>query len=127
MHIGNARGGAIGDCLAEIMKWAGYDVQREFYVNDAGNQIEKFGKSLNLRFMQICNGKGQAVIENAAEIFKIYAKLSITILKISQCLKMFTLEWILLNMHTTTSKKTAHHFPTKAKISAKNTYGFRSS
>jgi arginyl-tRNA synthetase len=59
MHIGNARGGAIGDCLAEIMKWAGYDVQREFYVNDAGNQIEKFGKSLNLRFMQICNGKGQ--------------------------------------------------------------------
>ena len=63
MHIGNARGGAIGDCLAEIMKWAGYDVQREFYVNDAGNQIEKFGKSLNLRFMQICNGKGQAVIE----------------------------------------------------------------
>ena len=46
MHIGNARGGAIGDCLAEIMDWAGHDVQREFYVNDAGNQIEKFGKSL---------------------------------------------------------------------------------
>ena len=58
-------------------------------------------------------------MKNAAEIFKIYAKLSITILKISQCLKMFTLEWILLNMHTTTSKKTAHHFPVKTKISAK--------
>ncbi|MGN0621529.1 MAG: arginine--tRNA ligase [Porcipelethomonas sp.] len=55
MHIGNARGGAIGDCLAEIMKWAGFDVEREFYVNDAGNQIEKFGKSLDLRFMQICS------------------------------------------------------------------------
>ncbi|MBE6844753.1 MAG: arginine--tRNA ligase [Ruminococcus sp.] len=62
MHIGNARGGAIGDCLAEILNWAGYDVQREFYVNDAGNQIEKFGKSLNLRYTQLCSSKGQAVI-----------------------------------------------------------------
>lgn len=65
MHIGNARGGAIGDCLAEIMNWAGYDVQREFYVNDAGNQIEKFGKSLDLRFMHICSINGQAVIEKS--------------------------------------------------------------
>lgn len=64
MHIGNARGGAIGDCLAEIMNWAGYDVQREFYVNDAGNQIEKFGKSLNLRYIQICSSDGQKVISN---------------------------------------------------------------
>ncbi len=63
MHIGNARGGAIGDCLAEILNWAGYDVQREFYVNDAGNQIEKFGKSLNLRFTQLCSEDGKKVIE----------------------------------------------------------------
>lgn len=62
MHIGNARGGAIGDCLAEIMSWAGFDAKREFYVNDAGNQIEKFGKSLNLRFMQLCSDKGQKII-----------------------------------------------------------------
>lgn len=62
MHIGNARGGAIGDCLAEILSWAGYDVQREFYVNDAGNQIEKFGKSLNLRFTQLCSESGKKVI-----------------------------------------------------------------
>ncbi len=62
MHIGNARGGAIGDCLAEILSWAGYDVQREFYVNDAGNQIEKFGKSLNLRFTQLCSEDGKKVI-----------------------------------------------------------------
>ncbi|MGN0613749.1 MAG: arginine--tRNA ligase, partial [Porcipelethomonas sp.] len=77
MHIGNARGGAIGDCLAEIMSWAGFDVQREFYVNDAGNQIEKFGKSLNLRFMQLCSSDGKKVIEdcggNVSEICeKIY-------------------------------------------------------
>lgn len=64
MHIGNARGGAIGDCLAEILSWAGYDVQREFYVNDAGNQIEKFGRSLSLRFMQICSDDGQKVISD---------------------------------------------------------------
>ena len=42
MHVGNARGGAIGDCLAEILSWAGFYVEREFYLNDAGNQIEKF-------------------------------------------------------------------------------------
>lgn len=52
MHIGNARGGAIGDCLAEILDRVGYDVTREFYVNDAGNQIEKFATSLNVRYLQ---------------------------------------------------------------------------
>ena len=46
MHMGNARGGAIGDCLAAALDFAGYEVTREFYVNDAGNQIAKFGKSL---------------------------------------------------------------------------------
>ena len=39
MHMGNARGGALGDCLAACLDWAGYDVTREFYINDAGNQI----------------------------------------------------------------------------------------
>ncbi|MEG0895053.1 MAG: arginine--tRNA ligase, partial [Oscillospiraceae bacterium] len=53
MHIGNARGGAIGDCLASVLNWAGYDVTKEFYVNDAGNQIEKFAMSLEKRYLQI--------------------------------------------------------------------------
>ena len=53
MHIGNARGGALGDCLAAVLDLAGYRVEREFYVNDAGNQIEKFGLSLELRYLQI--------------------------------------------------------------------------
>lgn len=52
MHIGNARGGAIGDCLASVLDWAGYKVSREFYVNDAGNQIEKFATSLEVRYLQ---------------------------------------------------------------------------
>ena len=52
MHLGNARGGALGDCLAAVLDWAGYDVTREFYVNDAGNQIQKFGKSLSARYQQ---------------------------------------------------------------------------
>lgn len=65
MHIGNARGGAIGDCLASVLDWAGYHAEREFYVNDAGNQIEKFGKSLDLRYMQLCSDKGtEAIIKN---------------------------------------------------------------
>lgn len=42
MHMGNARGGALGDALAAVLDYAGYDVTREFYINDAGNQIEKF-------------------------------------------------------------------------------------
>lgn len=53
MHIGNARGGAIGDCLAAVLEKAGYDVKREFYVNDAGNQIEKFKTSLEVRYLQL--------------------------------------------------------------------------
>ena len=53
MHIGNARGGAIGDCLASVLSWAGYDVTKEFYVNDAGNQIEKFATSLEVRYLQL--------------------------------------------------------------------------
>ncbi len=52
MHVGNARGGALGDSLAEILLWAGYDTQREFYINDAGNQIEKFATSLEVRYLQ---------------------------------------------------------------------------
>ena len=60
MHIGNARGGAIGDCLSEILSWAGYSTSREFYVNDAGNQIEKFKKSLSIRYQQLFLGE-QAV------------------------------------------------------------------
>ena len=52
MHMGNARGGALGDCLASVLDAAGYDVWREFYINDAGNQIEKFGLSLDVRYQQ---------------------------------------------------------------------------
>lgn len=51
--MGNARGGALGDCLASVLQKAGYDVFREFYVNDAGNQIEKFASSLEARYLQI--------------------------------------------------------------------------
>ncbi len=53
MHIGNARGGALGDCLAAVLSAAGYETEREFYVNDAGNQINKFGLSLDLRYLQL--------------------------------------------------------------------------
>ncbi|NLA76720.1 MAG: arginine--tRNA ligase, partial [Clostridiales bacterium] len=51
MHVGNARGGALGDCLASVLSWAGYRTEREFYVNDSGNQIEKFALSLDLRYL----------------------------------------------------------------------------
>lgn len=74
MHIGNARGGAIGDCLAAVLEKAGYNVSREFYVNDAGNQIEKFATSLEVRYLQLYKDgieipedayKGADIIEHA--------------------------------------------------------------
>ena len=55
MHIGNARLGALGDTLAKALNVAGFKVCKEFYVNDAGNQIEKFADSLVARYLQIFN------------------------------------------------------------------------
>ena len=57
MHMGNARGGALGDCLAAVLDRAGYEVSREFYINDAGNQIDKFALSLDVSYQQIYKGE----------------------------------------------------------------------
>ena len=62
MHMGNARGGALGDCLAAVLQMAGYEVEREFYINDAGNQIEKFGLSLDIRYQQIFKGEDAVLL-----------------------------------------------------------------
>ena len=83
MHMGNARGGALGDCLAACLDWAGYDVTREFYINDAGNQIQKFGKSLAIRYLQLYKGEeacplpeecyqGADIIERAKEFAAVH-------------------------------------------------------
>jgi len=81
MHIGNARGGAIGDCLASVLEKAGYEVAREFYINDAGNQIEKFKTSLEVRYLQIYKPEtelpedayqGQDIIDHANAFNEIY-------------------------------------------------------
>ncbi len=53
LHMGNARGAALGDTLASLLDFAGYEVSREFYINDAGNQIEQFGCSLEVRYFQL--------------------------------------------------------------------------
>ena len=57
MHMGNARGGVLGDALASVLDMAGYDVTREFYVNDTGNQIEKFASSIDARYRQLILGE----------------------------------------------------------------------
>lgn len=81
MHIGNARGGALGDCLAAVLKKAGFYVEREFYINDAGNQINKFGLSLDLRYLQLYKDgiempedsyHGEDIIKHAKEFAKIH-------------------------------------------------------
>ena len=58
MHMGNARGGVLGDSLANVLEWTGYDTWKEFYVNDAGNQIAKFAKSIDARYRQLLLGEG---------------------------------------------------------------------
>ena len=82
MHMGNARGGALGDCLAAVLDCAGYNVSREFYVNDAGNQIDKFALSLDIRYRQFFNGEdsvelpedsyhGEDIVQRAGEFAQI--------------------------------------------------------
>ncbi|HHV98317.1 MAG TPA: arginine--tRNA ligase [Clostridiaceae bacterium] len=83
LHMGNARGGALGDCIASVLEAAGYDVTREFYINDAGNQIEKFGISLEARYIQLLKGEdavefpedgyhGEDIIEHMKEYINLY-------------------------------------------------------
>ncbi len=81
MHIGNARGGALGDTLSSVLGAAGFDVSREFYINDAGNQIEKFATSLEIRYMQLYKDgyempedsyHGQDIIDHAKNFAEIY-------------------------------------------------------
>lgn len=81
LHMGNARGGALGDTLANILARAGYEVQREFYINDAGNQIEIFADSLDARYLQLTghdvpfpeNGyAGKDVVDTVRNLIKIY-------------------------------------------------------
>ncbi|HZK39591.1 MAG TPA: arginine--tRNA ligase [Clostridia bacterium] len=83
MHMGNARGGALGDCLAAVLDYAGYAVSREFYVNDAGNQIDKFALSLDIRYQQIFKGEkavelpedsyhGEDILQRAREFADIH-------------------------------------------------------
>lgn len=82
MTIGNARGGVLGDTLASVLEWAGWDVWREFYVNNAGHQVELFGRSLEARYLQILHGEdavpfpddgyhGEDIKELAREIYRL--------------------------------------------------------
>ena len=57
MHMGNARGGVLGDCLSSVLDWSGNDVTREFYINDAGNQVDKFAHSVEGRYIQQVRGE----------------------------------------------------------------------
>ncbi len=80
LHPGHARGAAIGDALSRIMKCAGYNVSREYYINDAGNQINNMAKSLRARYLQVCGLNeevpedgyhGKDLIDIAQEIYDI--------------------------------------------------------
>lgn len=85
LHMGNARGGALGDCIAGVLQKSGYTVTREFYINDAGNQIEKFGISLEARYLQQIHGEnnipfpedgyhGEDIIDHVKDYIKQYGE-----------------------------------------------------
>src|SRR5574344_1293129 len=78
LHLGNARGGAYGDSLARIMSFSGYNVTKEYYVNDAGNQVDNLALSIQARYFEICGQKkelpengyhGQEIIDLAQNIY----------------------------------------------------------
>jgi len=88
LHMGNARGGALGDTLANVLARAGYEVEREFYINDCGNQIEIFGQSLEARYLQLMgqdvefpeNGyAGQDVVDTVKNIIREYKDQYLTV------------------------------------------------
>lgn len=60
LHVGHGRGAAVGDVCANILAFAGWDVQREYYINDAGLQIDLLGKSTQARYFEICGEPGKA-------------------------------------------------------------------
>lgn len=79
LHMGNARGGAYGDSLARIMKFSGYEVTKEYYMNDAGNQINKLGRSILSRYLDLCGVEnefpsdgypGQEIIDIATQMYE---------------------------------------------------------
>ena len=81
LHVGHGRGAAVGSALANLMKAAGYDVTREYYINDAGNQINNLAASVNARYLEELgqqaefpeNGyHGYDIIETAKRIVRIY-------------------------------------------------------
>ncbi len=63
LHVGNGRGSVLGSALASVMKAAGYTVEKEYYINDAGSQAEAFYRSLYARYQQ-CLGKEAEIPEN---------------------------------------------------------------
>ena len=80
LHLGHARGAAVGDSLARIMRKAGYSVTREYYINDAGNQIDHMAQSLIARYLQRLGHRdvqvpedgyhGQDIIDIACELYR---------------------------------------------------------
>lgn len=81
LHVGTARGAAYGDNLSRIMSFSGYDVTREYYVNDGGNQINNLGKSIKVRYSNLCGYNeempedgyyGKEIIEIAEKIYQNY-------------------------------------------------------
>ncbi len=81
LHLGTARGAAYGDSLCNILEFAGYNVTREYYINDAGNQIDNLGLSIYIRYKELCGFKeelpengyhGQEIISIAKEIKEKY-------------------------------------------------------
>lgn len=106
LHIGHGRGAIIGDILYQVLKIKGYAVQAEYYINDAGMQIYKLGKSVFLRYKELCTGEkilfdndlyqGQYIVDVAEKIYQKYgnAKLNENLIWFSDHAKELLLEEI---------------------------------
>ena len=67
LHVGHARNAAVGDVLANVLTAAGFDVRREYYLNDAGKQVNALGESLKMRYLQLRGGQDEVDVEYKGE------------------------------------------------------------
>ncbi|MGE5405724.1 MAG: arginine--tRNA ligase [Candidatus Saccharibacteria bacterium] len=116
LHMGNARGGAIGDSLANILDAAGYTVEKEYYINDAGNQIDLFAQSLEARYLEALGQPftfpeagyaGQDVFDTVQEAI---AKFSDSLLKVPEVDRREALAEFALQQKLTYIKATLQDF-----------------
>ena len=103
LHVGHARGAATGSAMVNLLKAAGYDVTSEYYINDAGNQIDKFALSLDIRYKQLLLGEDAVVLGHGANstVYKLEDDLVVKVLRKGYDQGHVQGQWLLSDLRST--------------------------